>query len=67
MADEKENTEGKDKGAGAAGVTRSVKRVRVLVDNLGPDLLKKGTITDDPRVVALLRTQRERKLVEEVK
>jgi len=28
--------------------------VEVLVDNLGPKLLKAGTITDDPEIVALL-------------
>lgn len=43
------------------------KRVEVLVDNLGPDLLKKGTVTDDPKVVALLKKQKaDRPLVREV-
>lgn len=42
------------------------KRVMVLVDNLGPDLLKKGTVTDDPKVVALLRKNTNPPLVREV-
>jgi hypothetical protein len=43
------------------------KRVRVLVERLGPNLLKKGEITDDPAVVALLDKPYGRDLVEEVK
>jgi hypothetical protein len=65
--DEKDKTDGQGREPITPGVARSTKRVEVLVDNLGPDLLKKGTITDDPRVVALLRTQKEQKLVREVK
>jgi hypothetical protein len=42
------------------------KRVEVLVDNLGPDLLKKGTMTDDPKVVALLKRKTNPPLVREV-
>ena len=52
---------------GPPNIGRSVTRVKVLVDNLGPDLLKQGTVTEDPRVVALLKTQRGRKLVEAVR
>ena len=48
-------------------LARQARQVEVLVDNLGPDLLKKGTISDDPRVVALLKTQGKHKLVREVK
>lgn len=40
--------------------------VRVLVESLGPNLLKKGTVTDDPEVVALLDKPYGHKLVEEV-
>lgn len=54
-------------GRGAPNVPRQPKRVEVLVDNLGPDLLKKGSITGDERVVALLRSPNGRKLVREVK
>lgn len=43
------------------------RRVRVLVDNLGPNLLKKGAVTDDPAVVALLDKKTVPPLVEEVK
>lgn len=43
------------------------RRVEVIVDNLGPNLLKKGTVTDDPRVVALLDRPGGWKLVREVK
>ncbi|GEM_PF-5598974 len=43
------------------------KRVEVLVENLGYKLLKKGTVTSDPEIVALLKTARGRKLVREVK
>lgn len=43
------------------------KRVEVLVDNLGPDLLTKGTVTDDPKVVALLKKKTSPPLVREVK
>ena len=46
-------------------VKKSTKQVKVLVDNLGPKLYKKGQITDDPEIVALLGDPR--KLVEEVK
>lgn len=69
MADDKDKALGQGQGAqgSAPNVTRQVKRVEVLVDNLGPELLKKGHITDDPRVVALLRTQGKQKLVREVK
>jgi hypothetical protein len=42
------------------------KRVEVLVDNLGPDLLKKGTVTDDPKIVALLKRKSNPPLVREV-
>jgi hypothetical protein len=52
---------------GPPNVTRSAKRVEVLVDNLGHMRLMKGAVTDDPRVVALLRTQGKHKLVREVK
>lgn len=43
------------------------KRVEVLVENLGSQLLKKGTVTSDPEIVALLETERGRKKVREVK
>lgn len=41
--------------------------VRVLVQNLGPRLYRQGEVTDDPDIVALLDTERGRRLVEEVK
>jgi hypothetical protein len=50
----------------AAGDASYGRRVEVLVDNLGPGLLKKGTITSDPKIVALLDTARGRTLVREV-
>lgn len=40
--------------------------VEVLVDNLGPNLLKKGERTSDPDAVALLK-RKGQKLVREVK
>lgn len=44
------------------------KKVRVICKGtLGPKLLKKGDVTDDPEYVALLETERGRTLVEEVK
>ncbi len=51
-------------------VQRQSGRVRVRVicaGTLGPKLLKKNDITDDPRYVALLETERGRTLVEKVK
>jgi hypothetical protein len=66
-AEDKGNTGDQGKGLDPPNVGRSVKRVEVLVDNLGPDLLKRGRITDDPRVVSLLKTQGKEKLVHEVK
>lgn len=30
------------------------KKVRVMVDNLGPKLYRKGQTTDDPAIIALL-------------
>jgi hypothetical protein len=42
------------------------RRVRVKVENLGPNRLKEGTITDDPQVVSLLDKPYGHKLVEEV-
>ncbi len=54
MADDKDKT--KDKASGGAP-EKSPARVEVLVDNLGPNLLKKGEITDDPQIVALLDKQ----------
>jgi hypothetical protein len=53
-----------DKG-GSQPPTKA-KRVEVLVDNLGPDLLKKGTVTDDPKIVALLKKKSNPPLVREV-
>lgn len=38
--------------------------VEVMVDNLGPKLLKRGTMTSDPQIVKLLNDPR--KLVREV-
>ncbi len=67
MADTKDTQTSPDKVQAPPGVARPVRRVEVLVDNLGPDLLKKGHVTDDPRVVALLKTPSGRKLVREVK
>lgn len=44
------------------------KRVRVICEGvLGDKILPKGSITDDPEYVALLKTDRGRTLVEEVK
>ena len=43
------------------------RRVEVLVDNLGPNLLRKGQITDDPVAVALLDQPHGHALVREVK
>lgn len=57
-------------GAGddkSSAPSRPARRVEVLVDNLGPKLLKAGTITDDEQYVALLKTARGRTLVREVK
>lgn len=42
------------------------RRVRVKVENLGPTLLKKGNVTSDPKIVALLDKPYGHKLVEEV-
>jgi membrane protein involved in colicin uptake len=42
------------------------RRVRVLVDNLGPNRLKKDEVTDDAKAVALLDKPYGYKLVEEV-
>lgn len=47
--------------------SRLGRRVEVLVDNLGPKLLKAGDVTDDPAYVDLLKTARGRTLVREVK
>jgi hypothetical protein len=44
------------------------KRVRVICEGtLGPKLLRKGDVTDDPEYVALLEDERGRTLVQEVK
>ena len=51
---------------GAPNVATSKKsggKVRVLVDNLGPKLYRRGQVTDDPEVVALLKVEGQ-KLVE---
>lgn len=65
MAENQEDK--KDQGQQPPNVARKAKRVEVMVDNLGPELWKKGTVTDDPRAVALLDTANGRKLVREVK
>ena len=39
--------------------------VRILVENLGPKLYKRGMVTDDPEIVRLLDTERGRRLVRE--
>jgi hypothetical protein len=68
MADEQSKAPTQGAGqSGAPNVVRQANHVEVLDDNLGPQLLKKGTVTDDPQVVALLRTQKAQKLVREVK
>lgn len=48
------------------GEAKPKTRVEVLADNLGPNLLKKGEITDDPQIVALLNKPGGEKLVRAV-
>ena len=43
------------------------RRVEVLVDNLGPQLLQRGDITDAPGMVRLLDTPGGERLVQEVR
>ncbi|MCP9494278.1 MAG: hypothetical protein MSG64_07470 [Pyrinomonadaceae bacterium MAG19_C2-C3] len=43
------------------------RRVEVLVDNLGPKLLKRGDVTDDEQYAALIDEDYGRTLVREVK
>jgi hypothetical protein len=46
---------------------KPAKRVRVIVAHLGPRNFRLGDVTDDPKLVAMLRTKRGKRLVEEVK
>ncbi len=43
------------------------RRVEILVDNLGPKLLKRGDVTDDAQYVAIADTDYGRGVVREVK
>jgi hypothetical protein len=53
------------KPAPPAPAAKSVVKVKVLVNNLGPKLYQAGAVTDDAEIVALLDDPR--KLVEKVK
>jgi len=62
-ADKKADADAKAK----ADAAKKPKRVRVICDGtLGPKLLEKGAVTDDPEYVALLEIKGQKK-VEEVK
>lgn len=59
----------KEEGAEQSEKSVTPLRVQVILESgtLGPLLLTKGAITDDPRYVAMLRTPRGRRLVKEIK
>lgn len=61
-----EPDKGQDKMPDTPPVTAAKKKVvvEVMVDNLGPKLLKRGTMTSDPQIAHLLNDPR--KLVREV-
>lgn len=71
MSRSKATTDDKQKdsaGENPPEQSKTGKRVEVICeDTLGPELLKKCDVTDDPDYVALLKTTRGRKLVREVK
>lgn len=72
MAEEKETkaeVEARKKAeAEKAEAEAKAKKVRVICEGtLGPQLLKKGDVTDDAEYVALLGTKRGKTLVEEAK
>lgn len=57
-----------DADAKAEAEAKMPKQVRVICEGtLGPKLLKKGDVTDDPEYVGLLESQGDRNLVVEVK
>lgn len=64
----KADADAKAKADEDAKAAKKPKRIRVICKGtLGPKLLTKGDITDDPEYVELLESERGRALVEEVK
>lgn len=66
VAEEEARRKAEEEARLRESVSRPV-RVEVVVDNLGPNLLQKGTVTGDPQVVGLLNRPGGTKLVREVK
>src|SRR5215212_9542683 len=67
-AKKKADADAKKKADADAKAAETPKRVRVICEGtLGPKLLKKGDVTDDPEYVGLLESQGDRNLVVEVK